>query len=115
METVRLRLAEEMVKTRARLEALGTKPWLVPQAGTFLWCRLPRGIDAATIAWSCLKNGVVLAPGNAFSQSLSASDSCASMSRNVPMTGFSMSWRQPCPNGRHPDLACRLVGPRGQR
>ncbi len=36
METVRLRLTEEMVKTRARLEALGTKPWLVPQAGTFL-------------------------------------------------------------------------------
>lgn len=74
METVRLRLADEMVKTITRLEALGIKPWLIPQAGMFLWCRLPEGIDAAAIARSCLKDGVVLAPGNAFSQSLSASD-----------------------------------------
>lgn len=74
METVRQRLATEMVKTIARLEALGIQPWLVPQAGIYLWCRLPEGIDAATIARSCLKDGVVLAPGNAFSLSLSASD-----------------------------------------
>jgi DNA-binding transcriptional MocR family regulator len=74
METIRLRLAEEMKKTVTRLGALGITPWLVPQAGMFLWCRLPRGIDAATIARSCLKDNVVLAPGNAFSQSLSASD-----------------------------------------
>lgn len=72
MEAIRLRIAEEMVKTIARLEALGIKPWLVPQAGLYLWCRLPEGMDAATIARSCLKDGVVLAPGNAFSQSLSA-------------------------------------------
>ncbi|MDN5841958.1 MAG: PLP-dependent aminotransferase family protein [Alcaligenaceae bacterium] len=72
METVRLRLATEMVKTIARLEALGIKPWLIPQAGIYLWCRLPEGIDAATIARSCLKDDVVLAPGNAFSLSLSA-------------------------------------------
>jgi len=74
MEAVRLRLAEQMVKSMARLEALGITPWLVPQAGMFLWCRLPQGMDAAAIARSCLKDGVVLAPGNAFSQSLSASD-----------------------------------------
>ncbi|WP_075258185.1 aminotransferase-like domain-containing protein [Herbaspirillum camelliae] len=74
METVRLRLAEEMVRTIARLEAIGITPWIVPQAGMFLWCRLPEGIDAAAIARSCLKDGVVLAPGNAFSQSLSAQD-----------------------------------------
>ncbi|UPT39858.1 PLP-dependent aminotransferase family protein [Pseudomonas amygdali] len=74
METVRSRLAEEMVRTIARLEAIGITPWIVPQAGMFLWCRLPEGIDAAAIARSCLKDGVVLAPGNAFSQSLSAHD-----------------------------------------
>lgn len=74
MEAVRLRLAEEMAKTMARLEALGIQPWLVPQAGMFLWCRLPQGKDAATIARTCLKDGVVLAPGNAFSRSLSAGD-----------------------------------------
>lgn len=74
LEAVRLRLAEEMVKTIARLQSLGIQPWLVPQAGMFLWCRLPQGKEAATIARACLKDGVVLAPGNAFSQSLSAGD-----------------------------------------
>ncbi|KKM74756.1 hypothetical protein LCGC14_1397160 [marine sediment metagenome] len=74
MEALRLRLAEAMEKTLPRLRAIGVKPWLVPRAGMFLWCRLPEGIDAATIARSCLKDDVVLAPGNAFSQSLSASD-----------------------------------------
>ena len=74
MEKVRLRLAEAMMKTIARLKAIGIQPWLVPQAGMFLWCRLPEGINAAAIARSCLQEGVVLAPGNAFSQSLSAGD-----------------------------------------
>lgn len=74
MEAVKLRLTEAVEKTIARLEAIGIRPWLVPQSGMFLWCRLPQGIDAATIARSCLKDGVVLAPGNAFSQSLSAGD-----------------------------------------
>ncbi|MBS0507085.1 MAG: PLP-dependent aminotransferase family protein [Proteobacteria bacterium] len=74
METVRLRLADEMVRVAARLEALGIKPWLLPQAGMFLWCRLPEGKKAAAVARSCLKEGVVLAPGNVFSQSSSAGD-----------------------------------------
>ena len=74
LETVRQKLATERVRTIARLDALGIKPWLVPQAGIYLWCRLPDGIDAAVIARLCLKEGVVLAPGNAFSLSLSASN-----------------------------------------
>lgn len=74
METVRLRLAEAVESTLARLAAIGIKPWLVPRSGMFIWCRLPQGIDAAAIARACLKDGVVLAPGNAFSQSLSASE-----------------------------------------
>lgn len=74
MEAVRARLAEVMEKTITRLEAIGITPWLVPRSGMFVWCRLPAGIDAASIARSCLKKGVVLAPGNAFSQSLSAGD-----------------------------------------
>lgn len=74
LEAVRLRLAQARVKTAARLEALGITPWLVPQAGMFLWCRLPQGLDAADLARACLKECVVLAPGNAFSQSLSAGD-----------------------------------------
>ncbi|MEK7945472.1 PLP-dependent aminotransferase family protein [Pigmentiphaga sp. YJ18] len=72
MEEVRHRLAEAMDRTVARLRAIGIQPWLVPQAGMFVWCRLPDGVDAADIARSCLKDDVVLAPGNAFSQSRSA-------------------------------------------
>lgn len=72
MEAVRARLAQAREQALARLATLGITPWLVPQAGMFVWCRLPEGIDAAAIARSCLGDGVVLAPGNAFSQSLSA-------------------------------------------
>lgn len=74
METVRLRLADAMAATAARLEAMGIRPWIVPQAGMFLWCRLPQGMKAEAIAQLCLKEGVVLAPGNVFSQSLSAGE-----------------------------------------
>lgn len=73
MEKVRLRLADEMLKTVSKLKAIGIEPWLIPQAGMFLWCSLPEGIEATIIARACLKKGVILAPGNAFSQSLSAS------------------------------------------
>lgn len=74
MEAVRSRLAGLVVKTAARLKAIGIKPWLIPQAGMFLWCRLPDGVNAVDIARACLEENVVLAPGNAFSQSLSARD-----------------------------------------
>lgn len=74
MDTVRQRLAHEREKTLAQLQAIGITPWLVPQAGMFLWCRLPQGLDAAALARICLPEGVVLAPGNVFSQSQSAGD-----------------------------------------
>lgn len=73
MEGVRLRLGEARARVIARLDALGITPWLVPRAGMFLWCRLPEGVDAAQVARECLKRGMVLAPGNAFSPSASAS------------------------------------------
>ncbi len=74
LETLRRRLAEQMARTVERLQGLGVRPWLIPRAGLFLWCRLPAGMEAAAIAHACLQEGVVLAPGNAFSQSLSAGD-----------------------------------------
>jgi len=74
METVRQRLAVAMDRTARRLATLGIEPWTVPQAGMFLWCRLPAGADAAEVARACLREGVVLAPGNAFSRSASAGD-----------------------------------------
>lgn len=72
MEALRLRLSRTMNETIARLAAIGITPWLEPSAGMFLWCSLPDGIDAADIARRALAEGVVLAPGNAFSLSRSA-------------------------------------------
>ncbi len=74
LESVRLRLAEAMDSTVAKLQAIGIKPWRIPQAGMYLWCQLPQGKDAATLARACLTEGVLLAPGNAFSQSMTAGD-----------------------------------------
>src|SRR5581483_11815703 len=51
---------------------LGIVPWLEPEAGMFLWCRLPDDVDAAEIAREALAASIVLAPGNAFSLSRSA-------------------------------------------
>lgn len=72
MAAVRQRLAVARQRTLSRLELLGITPWLVPTAGMFIWCQLPPGPDAAAVARDCLQHDVVLAPGNAFSLSLSA-------------------------------------------
>jgi DNA-binding transcriptional MocR family regulator len=72
MEGLRQRLSRAMIETSARLRAIGILPWIEPQAGMFLWCGLPAGIDAAAIARQALAENIVLAPGNAFSLSQSA-------------------------------------------
>jgi DNA-binding transcriptional MocR family regulator len=69
IEALRTRLARAMSETSARLKTLGITPWIEPQAGMFLWCRLPEGLDAADIARKALVQKVVLAPGNVFSLS----------------------------------------------
>ncbi|KGT94308.1 GntR family transcriptional regulator [Erwinia typographi] len=73
-ESVRQRLAQAMAQTVERLQPLGIVPWLMPQAGMFLWCQLPAGADATTVSRRCLQEGVVLAPGNTFSQRQAAGD-----------------------------------------
>lgn len=72
MEALRLRLSHAMTEVSAKLKAVGIMPWLEPQAGMFLWCKLPGDVDAADIARAALAQNVVLAPGNAFSLSQSA-------------------------------------------
>jgi DNA-binding transcriptional MocR family regulator len=72
MEAIRARLSRAMSETIGRLKTLGITPWTEPQAGMFLWCRLPDGIDASDIARTALTANVVLAPGNAFSLSQTA-------------------------------------------
>lgn len=73
MESVRQRLAGAMAETAQRLARIGITPWIEPQAGMFLWCRLPDGIDAARLARQALARGIVLAPGNVFSHAQTAS------------------------------------------
>lgn len=72
LETLRQRLSQTMAETVTRLKAIGIRPWNEPQAGMFLWCRLPEGHDAADVARRALADNVVLAPGNAFSLSQTA-------------------------------------------
>lgn len=52
-----------------RLEDIGITPWHMPEAGVFLWCRLPEGIDGAALTRAAWEDGIVLAPDNAFSVS----------------------------------------------
>jgi DNA-binding transcriptional MocR family regulator len=73
MEGLRERLSHAMGETSARLKAIGIVPWIEPRAGMFLWCELPEGVDAAGIAQQLLAESIVIAPGNAFSTSQSAS------------------------------------------
>jgi DNA-binding transcriptional MocR family regulator len=72
VEALRERLARAMSEVGPRLKKLGLKPWIEPRAGMFLWCSLPDGMEAATIARRALAENIVLAPGNAFSLSQSA-------------------------------------------
>ncbi|MGF6159775.1 DNA-binding transcriptional MocR family regulator [Ensifer sp. KUDG1] len=68
MEALRQRLSRAMSDTVARLAEIGITPWIEPQAGMFLWCRLPESIDAAEVAQKALQQEIVLAPGNVFSR-----------------------------------------------
>ena len=74
VEALRMRLARAMVEVGSRLQAVGIRPWLQPQAGIFLWCQLPDGMDAAALSQAALAQDIVLAPGNVFSPSQSAND-----------------------------------------
>jgi len=74
VEGLRLRLARAMAEVSSRLKAVGIRPWLQPQAGIFLWCQLPDGMDAAELSREALAHDIVLAPGNVFSASQSAND-----------------------------------------
>lgn len=74
VEALRLRLTRTMTETASRLAAVGITPWIEPQSGMFLWCRLPEGLDASELAQKALAHDVVLAPGNAFSHSGTAGE-----------------------------------------
>ncbi|WP_373696645.1 aminotransferase-like domain-containing protein [Microvirga yunnanensis] len=74
LDGLRVRLAKARTDTLRRLRALGIEPWLEPEAGMLLWCRLPDRLNAADVARHALRGGVVLAPGNVFSPAQTAAD-----------------------------------------
>jgi DNA-binding transcriptional MocR family regulator len=74
LDALRRRLSRARREAAAGLAALGVRPWLMPRGGFYLWCRLPDGMDAAQVARVGLREALVLAPGNVFSPSQSASD-----------------------------------------
>jgi DNA-binding transcriptional MocR family regulator len=71
VESLRERLARARLRVGRRLSALGLVPWIEPESGMFLWYGLPAGLDSAELARQALAEGIVLAPGNAFSLSQS--------------------------------------------
>ncbi|AWU96617.1 PLP-dependent aminotransferase family protein [Azospirillum ramasamyi] len=73
LDALRRRLARSRREVAARLDALGLQPWLMPRGGFYLWCSLPDGRNAAGVARAALRENVVLAPGDVFSVSRSAS------------------------------------------
>jgi DNA-binding transcriptional MocR family regulator len=73
LDTLRMRLEAARDEVTARLAPLGITPWLHPRAGMLLWCQLPDSTDSAALARHCMKDDVVLAPGNVFSQAQTAS------------------------------------------
>ncbi|TGD99046.1 PLP-dependent aminotransferase family protein [Methylobacterium nonmethylotrophicum] len=73
LEALRRRLARARQETAGQLAGLGIRPWLMPRGGFYLWCTLPDGRDAAGVARAALREGVVLAPGDVFSVSRTAS------------------------------------------
>ena len=74
IEALRSRLSKAMFEASVGLKNLGIRLWLEPSAGMFLWCRLPGDTSATDIARAALERKIVLAPGNAFSLSQTATN-----------------------------------------
>jgi len=74
LDALRRRLAKSRREAGSKLAALGIRPWVEPRGGFYLWCNLPDGHDAADVARAALSENVVLAPGNVFSLSRSATE-----------------------------------------
>jgi len=69
LAALRARLGTAMGATIQKLKRAGLTPWTEPRGGIFVWASLPDGMLAAEIAKFALNEGVVLAPGDAFSLS----------------------------------------------
>ena len=72
VEGLRRRIAAARAQVLRDLARLGLAPWSASDDGLFLWVELPVGCDAVDLTRRAAAAGIVLAPGNVFSPSLSA-------------------------------------------
>ncbi|MDH5858074.1 PLP-dependent aminotransferase family protein [Lampropedia aestuarii] len=73
MNSLRARLADAMGLCLERLQRLGIEAWHRPDAGMFVWCQLPGGLDATALSeYALAQHQMLLAPGNSFSPSQQA-------------------------------------------
>jgi DNA-binding transcriptional MocR family regulator len=89
MDELRLRLVRARREIAGKLQELGLDLWLTPRGGFYLWCRLPEGLKAVDVAHAALAEDIVLAPGNVFSVSESAS---AFLRFNVAQSSHPRIW-----------------------
>ena len=60
------KLSKAKRDTAQKLENINLKPWIMPNAGIYLWCQLPNGINSADVAKQALREKIILAPSDAF-------------------------------------------------
>jgi DNA-binding transcriptional MocR family regulator len=65
--SLKARLGTAMGAATTRLKQAGLTPWIEPRGGMFIWAELPDGLHAADVARAALAEGMLLAPGDAFS------------------------------------------------
>ena len=74
VNAVRDRLSKQRSYVLRNLDALDIQPWHTPSEGIFVWCRLPNERDAEQVARTAIQDGLMLAPGNAFSHKQTAAN-----------------------------------------
>lgn len=72
VEGLRRRIATARDRACRALERVGLRPWSDAAEGFFVWTELPEGFDAGEVSKRAAAKGIVFAPGNVFSPSLSA-------------------------------------------
>ncbi len=66
MERLRQRLRDAREATLAQLRGLELEVPFVPEAGMFIWARMPDGRDVSSLATRAAQQGIILGPGNVF-------------------------------------------------
>ena len=66
MQHLQQRLHDARAATLKQLRRLGLEVPLVPEAGMFIWARMPDGRDVASLVTRAAGAGIILGPGSVF-------------------------------------------------